>query len=100
MTDKSVALKAVPVEDRRVAIGIWMEQNPGTIIEVLNNLAAIATSADSDARRDAIAASKVLLDHTIGRPPEAREPIPAQTLVIVRGADAEAALKELETREV
>ena len=100
VTDKSVALKAVPVEDRRVAIGIWLEENPNVIVEVLTNLAKIATNAKADSRRDAIAASKVLLDHTIGRPPEAKEAQPRQTLVIIRGADAEEALKELEAGEV
>ena len=100
VTDRHEELKAVPVEDRRAAIALWREANPNIIVDVLDNLGRIAKSKKAGTERDAIAASKVLLDHTIGRPLEAKEPAPKQTLVIIRGADAEDALKELETGEV
>lgn len=67
---------------RRGIIDQWTSDHHEVIIAVLDRLALIATKGKSD--RDAIAAGKVLLDHSLGRPPEAVESKPNQTLIIVR----------------
>ncbi len=75
--------------ERRGIIDKWTEEHESIIIAVLDRMAEIATKGKSD--RDAIAAGKVLLDHTQGRPPEAVESKPNQFLTINRyGVDPDA----------
>ena len=77
------------VAERRGLVDKWTADNPEVIRAVLDKLGRIATKGKSD--RDAIAASKVLLDHAVGRPPEAIEQKPNQSLTINRyGVDPNA----------
>lgn len=74
---------------RRGLVDKWTAEHEDVIFDVLNRIALIAVKGKSD--RDAIAASKVLLDHTQGRPPEAVETRPNQVLHIHRyGVDPNA----------
>ncbi len=65
---------------RRGLVDQWTAEHEDVIFGVLDRMALIAVDGKSD--RDAIAAGKVLLDHTQGRPPEAVEAKPNQTLHI------------------
>ena len=85
VTPVTQELEAVPADDRRAIINKWTEDNPEKVTAALDRVALIAADAKSD--RDAVAGTKVLLDHSQGRAPEARESRPTQVLIINRYRD-------------
>ncbi len=82
VTPVTQELDTVPADDRRAIINKWTEENEEKVVAALDRVALIASRAKSD--RDAVAGTKVLLDHSQGRAPEARESRPTQILIVNR----------------
>ncbi len=87
--DGRVVQPGVTAVERRGLVDKWVTDHPEAIPAVMLSLYKIATKGKSD--RDKIAAIKVFLDHSAGRPPEAVEAKPSQYLTINRyGVDPNA----------